>query len=836
MTPLLETRITPGHKDYKRAGAIFRTWWKGPGGMWLVMTFGLLSLLAAHQLPAAYRLDLTSPGAAERLNNFYEREQNAGGFYRWSQPVAQIHLLPVDSSLKICLELENPSPEPRTLQLSFNRGGQAGPVFQDFRLEGGAGRFCSETGWSAAFLPGDFTLYKDSFLNNIWFGPALEMRVEPLRLPGERRELGVVVRSLEVATGPASGRPGIPTLLELLITLLIAAGTWTLLRSVSANFLPVAAGTGLPLFVWSGWVAFGRVELAGKIEFVLFATLATLLALTSLRMVGPAMLNDLKGAANHARSGHLPARPFVGLNKATALWQNRMVVALPTTALAVLALNASGQFWPEPSEQTNWGLRRFTALPWPLVLLIIGVTLAGALIASRFQFNTRRGLHLNPYLLLLITVAGAALLFYLLRTRNSYGDGNELVAKLELFLRYRAETGRNDFMIWREREPLDFALHFSLWRAMLRFEWWQPAYTYVFTSVAAGGVFVAVAWLTVVRLVRSTTGQVLLLGLMFSSATMLVFFGYIESYTFITLAALVYLWLALLAIDRRVSVAWPALALMVAVLLHPQAIFLGPSMIGLLLWRAGFFLKTGFEIKRLAKDAGLAGLLALSVLAAGGFLLIMYNYSWSQWGIARQQFGGADNGAFKPLFEAGVRPNAREYYPVLSTDYLAFHFNLEMLVAPLAGPLLAVGGLGAALQRRKTSFGWVIVSLGIIVFFLGLVWSGAQAVTWLALLGLGVQAGGLWLLRGRLQDAQGFILATCALYTWLFALAWNPDLGSNDWDLLSLHGIFTSLLAGYIVTRLLEGHRYFKRAVAFLVSSALALGSGWIIYNAFFTR
>jgi hypothetical protein len=315
---------------------------------------------------------------------------------------------------------------------------------------------------------------------------------------------------------------------------------------------------------------------------------------------------------------------------------------------------------------------------------------------------------------------------------------------------------------------------------------------------------------------------------------MLLFFGYTESYTLPTLAALIYLWLGFLALKGKASLVWSAAVLTIAVMLHPQTIFLGPSFIVLLLWRAGFFSKAKIEWRQLRNDIGLALLVGSSCIAAFGLLFCMYNYSWQEWGVASQQFGGADNGAFKPLLAGAVRPNSSEIYPIVSVGFLAYQFNLQMLIAPLSLALIAIVS-SWALRLCRPAKEWWIVAAGVGIFFLGLTWVGARAVLWLVALGIGVQLAGLWQLRlaiGRLEPMSLF-LGTAALYTWLFSVAWNPDLGAFDWDLLSLNSIFTSLLAGYLITRVLGSHPRFAQVVGIILAVAFSLQAGWILYNAF---
>jgi hypothetical protein len=803
-----------------------------------------IGLFAAHQLPARYQINIAEAQIGPTLNNFYDVEQGSEGRYRWTRDRVQVQMRALDSSLHICLEIANTVPGPRQVQLALNPKDDNSPPFQTFQLQSGTHQYCADTGRLAGFLPGNYAVYKDGFLNNIWFGPTLEIRTSPIyQPPGDRRELGTIIKTIEVSSAASAGRLGWPTLLESIITLLVAGGIFWLLQSFWLPWWAIFGGALGPVLGWLALVAFNRAGLADKIELTLYLVLATLVALLAARYAAPRLLPDLRRAVAAIKKGAPLTATALKEDEAVfspappVRWQKGLAITLIAVALAILALNIVLPLLPL-ADDGNWGLKRFAVWPWPLVC---GVVVGLAILLAGFygerislpQISSRLK-KLNPYWGLLLLGLAIPILFYLLRTRDSYGDGSELVNKLKLFLQYRQETGKTDFLIWREREPLDFALHFVLWRALLGFEWWKPEYTYIFTSVLAGGVFVVVGRLVANMLTRLAAGRWLVMGLLFSAGTMLVFFGYTESYTLPTLAALIYLWLGLLALSGKATIAWPAAALAIAVMLHPQTIFLGPSFVVLLLWRAGFFSKAGLYWRQLRNDAGLALLTGGTCLAAFGLLFCMYNYSWQQWGVASQQFGGADNGAFKPLLASAIRPKSREIYPILSFDYLTYQFNLQMLVAPLALALIACVSGGALLLRRPGR-GWWVVMAGVVIFFVGLVWVGAQAVLWLILLGIVVQVAGLWLARyttGWL-DPLGFFLGTAALYTWLFSLAWNPDLGAFDWDLLSLNGIFTSLFAGYLITKTLGHLPRFGQLVTVILAVAFTMQTGWIIYNAF---
>jgi hypothetical protein len=811
-------------------------------GLLILLVLAATGLVAAQQVPVTYTIEVAEAQDTTTLYNFYQKEQNQSGVYRWSEPLSQVRLLPLDSQMRICLDIEEIFPVERSIIMTLDSAGEPKAPFQIHQLQIGRHQYCGETSRLADFLPGDFTTYKDGFLTNIWFGPTLQLKTDSYKPAGDRRELGVLVHSIKVQSAAASGMFGLPTLLEILVTLTITVGSWSVLSTFRLRAGVIFAVALLPLAVWLSLVAFWRVGLADKIEFSLYMAVATLIALFAARFVAPLVLPDLVRALYCIKNGRFPTSTRLQPEQLPSRYRHFSYI-LGGVTFGLVVLNLVGSYFLTEPEKSGWGFKRFSALPWPLALAL--VLTAGSLVAiSYLNFPLSRAPktllshlpRLNPYWWLLLGGLATSIFFYMVPTPDTYGDSVELIGKLELFLRYRVEAGRDDFLIWREREPLDFALHFLLWRGMLDSGWWKPEYTYALTSVLAGGIFVAVGTLVAANLTRLKAGRWLITGLLLSPATLLVFFGYIESYTFVTLAALVYLWLGLLAVAGKINVAWPALALVIAVMLHPQALFLGPSFVILLLWRAGFFSRKGMNFSLLIREALISGLVTAACVAAFGLLFIMYNYSWQQWGVAQKQFGGSDNGSFKPLLDSVVRPGSRELYPILSWDWLVFQFNLQMRLAPLALPLIGLAGgwLWLHSKPKKGLAGWGLVGVGLLLFVLGLVWLGNQAVIPLVVLGLALQMAGLWLVRHQAIDPAGFFLSSMAGYTWIFSLAWNPDLGSNDWDLLSLNGLFTSLLAGYLVTKALGRFNRFGRTVVAILACAFALQAGWIIYNTYF--
>jgi hypothetical protein len=242
-------------------------------------------------------------------------------------------------------------------------------------------------------------------------------------------------------------------------------------------------------------------------------------------------------------------------------------------------------------------------------------------------------------------------------------------------------------------------------------------------------------------------------GLGLATGNLLLFAGYVESYTLDTLGMVWFLVACLLYLRGSAPPAIPACVLAVTLWLHPQTGFLLPALLAALL------LKRESWAAR-ARDAGvmLAAAGAVSVVVASIFLL--EGYSWERWLVARNQFGGAGQVAFKPLLEVTGR---YVYYPLISWAHLGGIIQEQLRLAPLALVVCV-----AALLRMRND-------------------NGRRTEVRPAS-------------QSAFAGALLIVLAVAAVSTFIFSITWNPSLGaSNDWDLLSLSGIPLSLLAAILL-------------------------------------
>jgi hypothetical protein len=853
-------------------------WW-----LLVLLLVAELGLFLAHQIPAHLIIGLNRPEDAHYLVDFYDVEADPAGGHRWSHPQAKILIPAIDAAPTIRLNIENqvaPGTPPRSL--SYGLLGQDNfisttlkPGLAPYDLLGKAG--------PGFFSPAFATRDQQGYIDQMWLsGPVLQLETAPFAVKGDRRELGVVVQSVEIKAGITTGRIGLPTLATVLLTAVISLTAGALLNtfrlSFRKKFLLALAFTTL----WLGLVAFGRVWLATNTELSVILVILLVLGLMAARFGGPLALADGRQfrrwlAERGITSWFKPVPPSIPAAipseppPASISWTYRVAIGIVLFAFAMHLFSfvipwPAFQFdadnfsvrelveipWSYISLSDDYNVRSFGLhfllnLPWPLIAVM-----ALAVFLTTFPPTNRRaalylerltrwyplaGRQLAFQLIGWLFIIGVVILFCLVfRTRIEYGDHDQIIYKLERLKNLDALPGPGTFLIWREGEILDYASHFLLWRLFENTGWWKPEYTYTVTSALAGGLYVVLAWLLAVHFTQQRIGRFLISGLLLTLAGTLLFMGYVESYTLVTLSAMAYIVAAVWAFAppnrKPISIVWPAFLLGLTILLHPQAIFLGPSFVVGLLWRAGLN-RPDFNWRKLAIEACQSAIIGGLMLAGLVFFMGFYNYTWNQWDVGRGFVGGYDLSFFKPLF--AVRSDTLEFYPILSLDYFRFQFNLQMLLAP--GTLLLLVWLSFSALYRQPAF-WRpagLIIAGTLVFIIGLTLISGHYLVWLAAIGMAIQLAGLWLVRRRLDHPAGLVLGTAALYTWIFSLIWNPDLGTHDWDLLSLNGFFTTTLLGYwLVVRLEKYPGWLARVSVALLTSSICLWFAWVSYNAFF--
>jgi len=250
-------------------------------------------------------------------------------------------------------------------------------------------------------------------------------------------------------------------------------------------------------------------------------------------------------------------------------------MAIQTGLLALpLLLLAAGRFLPGPA---TWGFNHFAYLPgWAFVLWLAAAAL---LLIPRFQ-RRAAGWLAGPIPRLLFSPGGALLLailgagcFVLLRERSLFMGDGYLVGEL-------VEKG----MPFRAFDSLDYLLHFQAYKRLRAWGTEVSSFDlYRVGSVLAGFLAVWVWTRLCAGLPWEPWRRATALGLILLSGPAALFFGYVESYSFLFLFLTAFL-LAGVRVLEGTGKLWVAAAFFGAGLaFHLTAVFSGPALLYLAL-------------------------------------------------------------------------------------------------------------------------------------------------------------------------------------------------------------------------------------------------------------
>ena len=335
-------------------------------------------------------------------------------------------------------------------------------------------------------------------------------------------------------------------------------------------------------------------------------------------------------------------------------------------------------------------------------------------------------------------------------------------------------------VIYNWQAPFTVFLHQRLWQFVADPLFGRPVETvYAAVSVLCGMVFVYLLLVFMAQLGRNATESMVLTGLVLTTGSMQLFFGYVENYTVVSLALLVTLFLAWHALQGEIKPVWPVLGLSLANAFHPSTVFLWPGM-GVLSWLC----------RRRGRVSALSVLLqtVLPPLLVGGSVLALMEsggHGLSAFlGVDRP--GGGDGIWFVPPVETTTQ---WQRYTMFSAAHVLDWGNVHLLISPFGLPLVVMV-LAAVLRFRLTLF-------------------DTQNHKDFAVL-LGVTAG------------------MYILLTWL----WNPDYGGRkDWDLFAPSAFVYTLLAGYLLVRALPNRQNLQNGGLFIMVVSLLHTAAWIFTN-----
>ncbi len=407
----------------------------------------------------------------------------------------------------------------------------------------------------------------------------------------------------------------------------------------------------------------------------------------------------------------------------------------------------------------------------------------------------------QPQIILLALLSG--LLFYLARLQHlRWGDGYFLT----ILLPHPDPAVR---VIYNWQAPLTVLLHQRLWHYLADpLLGWSVTHVYAAVSITCGVAFVYLLLTLSRTLARDRTEFLIISGLVLTTGSMQLFFGYVENYTIISLGLLITVTLAWHSLQGDIQPFWPILAFSVTNGFHPSTVFLWPSLLFLawMCYRRGYV--TAFD--------GALQTIVTPLLIGGGVFAIMEmgGHGWQAF-IGQDRPGGGDGIWFVPLFE--VDPTNRwQRYTLFSPEHLIDWFNLHLLISPF-GLLLLVSIGVMVYQRRATQTETAEVGFDTSYRVVNRRDSHQQKVT-------------LFANQSERDYATFLSLMTAAYLLWTFL--WHPDYGAQkDWDLFAPSAFVYTLLAAWLLTRALPHRATLRQAGLFAIAVSLLHTAAWVWTN-----
>ncbi|UCB52757.1 MAG: tetratricopeptide repeat protein [Candidatus Zixiibacteriota bacterium] len=249
---------------------------------------------------------------------------------------------------------------------------------------------------------------------------------------------------------------------------------------------------------------------------------------------------------------------------------NRLHVTILSACALLTVARVLASFYP---HLRLWGVSQLHYFPLefriavPVIALLILIpavnkVLAGALTGAlaRIEGRFRKT---NRYLLYSAISVLSLILFWLLRAETPLlGDGYLRAGELRLGV------------LLSITEPLDFYLHLLIYR-MLGLEGYT---TYAVLSCLAGGVYVFLILLLSHLLGKEGREKLFIFLILATLGATQLFFGYVESYSFMYVALLAYTLFGIRYLQGRGAFLWAGLFLLLAASFHLSALFVLPSL------------------------------------------------------------------------------------------------------------------------------------------------------------------------------------------------------------------------------------------------------------------
>jgi len=471
--------------------------------------------------------------------------------------------------------------------------------------------------------------------------------------------------------------------------------------------------------------------------------------------------------------------------------QHTIATTIQLWGLTLLTLHLAAPFLP---VETTWSVWPYTFLPswigWILALMVGLLIIPPINKAIGYGYGTLLGWGYRGAIPLKVGVRKTQLLFagvvalllgivfYIARLQHlKWGDSYLLT----IILSYPDLEER---VIYNWQAPLTVLLHQRLWQFIANPLWgWDVGQVYAWVSIIIGVGFVFILLMFMHHLARNRLDYAILTGLMLTTGSMQLFFGYVENYVIISLCLLITMWLSWLALHHQLPLFWPIVGLSITNAFHPSTVFIWPGMLLLswLCYRRGYVKLADGLVQTIVPPLLIGGLIfAIMEMGGHGFTALT--------GVDKP--GGGDGIWFVPLFET---VNEWQRYTMFSPAHIIDWVNIHLLISPMGLPIIIMITLHSLLCSTR------------IQHLLHLPDTEADFVAYLG------------------------VTSFCYL---LFTFVWNADYGGqHDWDLFAPSAWSYTLLAGFLLVRALSNQTLLRQTGIFTVAVSLLHLVAWVWTN-----
>jgi len=333
--------------------------------------------------------------------------------------------------------------------------------------------------------------------------------------------------------------------------------------------------------------------------------------------------------------------------------------------IGLLVLHIAAGFFP---ENTLWGLDYWRYIPhgFLFIILIIIVYAAIMLITKKLKKTLFNNINLfflekkKLWIPLISAVIGACI-FYLFRVKTFFlGDGYLIIRSMEQSYRYSVT------------EPLDVFIHSICYKILSSTISWDAVQTYLLISIVCGASFIFLVTYYKKLLGETAHQQWVTIFALCTTGTMLLFFGYAESYSIAAVLQFGFLIAGLHSIEKKKSPLSSSFLLGWSTIVHTSSINLLPAL-GYL-W-ISYMRKTPGVGEKILKGAAGAGLFILpSLITLLTFVLGNFPLSYFF-----TLYSGKNH--FIPL--KGAEESSLFAYNLISFPHLIDVINELFLIAPL---------------------------------------------------------------------------------------------------------------------------------------------------------